>query len=238
MSRIIPTFLAVLLLVTGSLAGGQSAPLPGREAEINGAVMEYVQRKTANLGCRVRIRRLLINGSPTFPAGRLEYEVLAPQQWEGWGRAGISIIVRQGGRVVRNVSARVEVEALADMVVTSRHIDRGSLISAGDLAMRTLDLAEVQGRYLSRVEDAVGKKARITLRANAPLRNDLLEKAPLIKSGQLVTIVAENERMRITVTGKARSAGAEGDTITVQNLNSLKELRARVIDAGTVQIVF
>ena len=60
----------------------------------------------------------------------------------------------------------------------------------------------------------------------------------MIKAGQLVNIIAENERMRISVTGKAKSAGAEGDTITVQNLNSLKELPARVIDAGTVQIVF
>lgn len=238
MIRTIMALLAVLLLATTSLAGGAPAPPPGREAEIRTAVMEYVQGKTANLGCQVSIRRLVINGSPTFPAGTLEYEVMAPHQWEGWGSAGISIIVRQGGRVVRNVSGRVEVQALADMVVTSRHIDRGTLISAGDLAVRKLDLAAVQGRYLSRIEDAVGKKSRITLRANAPLRSDQLEKEPLVKTGQLVTIVAENEHMRITVTGKARSAGAEGDTITVQNLNSLKELRARVIDAGTVQIVF
>ena len=54
----------------------------------------------------------------------------------------------------------------------------------------------------------------------------------------MVTIVAESERMRITVTGKARGSGAEGDTINVQNLNSLKEIPARIIDAGTVLVVF
>ncbi len=209
-----------------------------REAEIRGTVTEFVRQKTSSLGCEARIKRLVINGDPTFPAGSLDYEVIAPQQWEGWGGVGMGIIVRQGDRIVRNLSVRVEVEALAEMVVTSRQIDRGSVLSAADLAVQKRDLADVRGRYLARIEDAVGKKNRITLKANAALRGDQLEKIPLVKPGQLVTIVAENERMRITVTGKARSSGAEGDTIIVQNLNSLKELPARVIDAGTVQIVF
>jgi flagellar basal body P-ring formation protein FlgA len=226
------------LLSAAASAQTTQQPLSGRDAEIRGAVLAYIQQRTANLGCEIGIKRFSISGAPSFPTGPLDYEVIAPQQWEGWGNAGISIIVRQGNRVVRNLTARVEVEALAEMVVTVRQIDYGSVITAGDLALRKQDVASVRGRYLGRIEDVVGKKARITFKANAPLRSDQLEKMPLIKPGQLVTIVAENERMRITVTGKAKSAGAEGDTITVQNLNSLKELPARVLDAGTVQIVF
>lgn len=228
---------ALLLVAVVTAAQAQAAPA-GREAEIRQAVEDFVQQKTASLGCQVRLKRLSNIGTVALPAGALEYEVVAPQQWEGWGSAGISVIVRQGDRVVRNMSLRVEVEALADMVVTVRQIDHGSVISAADLALRRQDVALAQGRYLGRIEDAAGKKARTTLKANAVVRNDQLEKVPLIKTGQLVTIVAENERVRITVTGKAKSAGAEGDTITVQNLNSLKELPARVIDAGTVRIVF
>jgi flagella basal body P-ring formation protein FlgA len=60
----------------------------------------------------------------------------------------------------------------------------------------------------------------------------------LIKSGQIVTIVAENDRIRVTLTGKAKGAGAEGDMISVQNLNSLKEFPARVVDASTVMVAF
>jgi len=210
----------------------------GREAEIRESVLAYVQQRTANLGCEVALKQFSIIGAISLPAGPLEYEVVAPQQWEGWGKAGISVIVRQGDRVVRNISLRVEVEALANMVVTVRQIDHGSVLSAADVALRKQDISIAQGRFLGKIEDVVGKKARSTFKANAAVRSDQLEKVPLIKVGQLVTIVAENARMRITVTGKAKSAGAEGDTITVQNLGSLKELPARVIDAGTVQIVF
>lgn len=237
--RSILMMVSALLLISAVAVAAQPVPITAeRETEIRKAVLEYVQQKTASLGCEVSIKRLSISGAPSLPVGVLDYEVVAPQQWEGWGSAGISIIVRQGDRVVRNISARVEVEALAEMVVTVRQIDHGSLVTANDLAVRKQDLAAVQGRYLGTIQDVVGKKARVTFRANAPLRSDQLEKVPLIKPGQMVTIVAENDHIRITVIGKAKSAGAEGDTITVQNQNSLKELPARVIDANTVQIVF
>jgi flagellar basal body P-ring formation protein FlgA len=84
----------------------------------------------------------------------------------------------------------------------------------------------------------IGKKARTIIRANQPVRADLVERVPLVKSGQMVTIVAENEVLKISVSGKARSQGAEGDTIRVQNLSSLKEISARIINATTVQVAF
>jgi flagella basal body P-ring formation protein FlgA len=236
--RTILIILACLILLPPAARAKPAVPATDREAEMRAAVATYLQQKTAGLGCEVTIRRLTIGGSHQLPEGRLEYEVIAPQQWQGWGSAAISLIVRQGERVVQNIPLRVEVEAQAEMVVAVRQIDHGSIIVASDLALRKQDLASVRGRYLGSIEDVAGKKARTTLRANSAVKADQLERIPLVKSGQMVTIVAENERMRITVIGKARGSGAEGDTINVQNMNSLKEIPARIIDAGTVLVVF
>jgi len=236
--RTIPVILYCLLLLP-ALGFPQTTPVTvARDEEIRSAVSTYVQQRTANLGCEIRIRRLSISGNTEIPAAALEYEVVAPQQWEGWGSANLAVIARLGDRVIRNIPVRVEVEALADMVVTVRQIDHGSILAPGDLAIRKQDISQAQGRFFTKIGDAVGKKARSTLRPNSPVKADQLEKVPLIKSGQIVTIVAENERMRITVTGKAKNAGAEGDTITVQNLTSLKEIPARVLDANMVAVVF
>ena len=236
--RIILMITAFMLCAAGMADAQQLRMSAKREAEILNTVASYVREKTDGLGCEARIKRLVVNGNPTFPSGDLNYEVIAPKQWEGWGSAGLSVIVRQAGRVVQNLSVRVDVEAFTDMVVTTRQIDRGGVLSEADLALQKKDLADVRGRYLGRIEDAVGKKVRITLKANSALRNDQLEKVPIIKTGQLVTIVVENESMKITATGKAKSSGGEGDIVSVQNLHSLKELPARVIDSGTVQIAF
>lgn len=238
--RMITIFSAYMLL---SVSLSQAAQLSAqkqvnREAEIRTAVTAYVIQKTANLGYEVHIKHLSVNGASKLPGGPLEYEIVAPQQWEGWGAVNLAVLVRQGDRVVSNTSMRVEVEALANMVVTLRQLDHGTIITSADIAVQKRDIASVAGKFAGNVKDIVGKQTRTTIRANSVVRTDLVEKVPLIKSGQMVTIVAENEVMKVTVAGRARNSGAEGDIITVQNLNSFKDIPARVINATTVQVGF
>ncbi len=230
------TYLLTLLL-SASLLEAQAAPLLQRDPEIREAVTSYIKQKTSQLGYEIHIKKLTLGGPTELPGGSVDFEVVASQQWEGWGIANIAVIVRQGNRVVRNIPVRVEVEALADMVVALHQIDRDSVISSDDVVIKRADISGIQGKYLGRTSDVIGKKARATLRANTPLKPDQLEKVALIKSGQPVTIQIESGNMRITVTGKARSAGAAGEMIRVQNLESLKEFPARILDARTVAIL-
>lgn len=209
-----------------------------RDQEVRDAVTEFVATRTAGLGWEVHLRRMTISDALKLPEGEIDYEIVAPQQWEGWGSISIAIIARQKDRVVRNVPVRLDVEALTDMVVTLRQIDHGTIITAADLALQKREITQ-NSRFAARtLEEIVGKKARTTLRANQSVRADQVEKVPLIKSGQLVTIIAENDVLKVSVAGKANSSGAEGDIIRVQNLTSLKEIPARVIDASTVQVGF
>ena len=227
---------ALILLPLQSEAQQTTKPI-NRESEIISSITEYVRQKSDSVA-ETRIKRVTFNSLKGLPVGVLEYELVVPGQWDGWSTTNFAVIARQRNRVVGNIMARVEIEALTNMVVAARNIEPGTIISAADLVLRKQELAGTHGRYLARIEDIVGKKARSTIRPNLAVRPEQIEKVPLIKTGQMVTILAENERMRITVTGKAKSSGAEGDTITVQNLNSLKDIPALVRDASTVVVVF
>lgn len=237
MKRSFLTYLIGMLLFPVMIQAEQGS-LTQRDSEIRETVISYVQRKTAQLGYEIRIKRITISGPAIQMQGLIDYEVVAPQQWEGWGNANIAVIARQGSRVVKNIPVRVEVEALADMVTSVHQIDHGTVITADDVVMKKLDITGVQGKYVEKISDVIGKKARSTFRPNTPLKLDQLEKVALIKPGQIVTVLAETGNMRITVVGKAKSGGAEGDTVNIQNIDSLKEFPARVIDAKTVAIVF
>lgn len=228
---------ALLLLIFGiipALAANQTV----KEAEVRRVVIDYLQQKCDNLGLEINIKKIVYSGDLSLSAGDLSYEVVAPDRWEGWGSANLALIVRVDGRVERNVPVKVEVEAMAEMVVSVRPLERGEVIGAADVAVQKRGLSRLQGRFVRDVDEVVGKRVRTAIRGNNPIRPDFLERVPLIKSGQLVTIVAENESLRITAAGKARNSGAEGDTVMVRNLASQKELPARVIDAETVKVDF
>lgn len=238
MKRFVPIFtFLVLICATTALA----AAFPGitvKEAQVKEVIADFVRQKTANLGVETTIRKIGYSGDLQLPAGVVSYEVQSPRQWEGWGRANLALVVRVNDRVEKNIPVNVEVEALADTVVAVHPLERGDVIGENDVAIQKRDISSIQGRVYRTADQVVGKRVKNSIRANTPLKGDLLERIPLVKSGQLVTIIAENQSLRLTATGRARGTGAEGDVVMVQNLGSLKELPARVIDANTVQVDF
>lgn len=228
----------ILLMALTFICPHAALAAADREQEVRDVVTSFVTNRTANMGWDVRIRRITISDALKLPEGAVDYEIIAQQQWEGWGNINIAVIARQKDRVVRNIPVRIEVEALADTVITLRQIEHGTTISAADIVVQRREITQNSHLAARVLDEVIGKKARTTLKANQPVRADQVEKVPLIKSGQLVTIIAENGVLKISVAGKARSSGAEGDIIKVQNLTSLKEIPARVIDASTVLVAF
>lgn len=225
-----------LLLFSILLYAGTAQSATDREQEIRDIVTSFVAKRTDGMGWDVRIRRINIQGALNTPEGSIDYEVVVPKQWQGWGNASISVLARKNGRVVQNLTVRVDVEALAEAVVTRHQIDRGSIVSVDDVVLQKQEITQSSYLAARTVDEVVGKKTRVTIRANQAVRSDQLEKVPLIKSGQLVTIIAETSVLKISVSGKANSSGAEGDIIRVQNLTSHKEIPAKVLNSTTVQI--
>lgn len=219
---------------TAGAAGGTVL----REKKVREAITAYIIEKTNGSGLEIKIRKIGYSGDMPLPAGKVSYEFVAPRQWEGWGRTNLGLIVRVDESVVRNMSVPVEVEALAEMVVALRPLARGEIIADGDVAVQKRDLSALSGKVAFDPAAVVGKVVRINIRGNSPVRGDFLEKVPIIKYGQMVTIVAEDGSLRVTAAGRAKGAAAEGDLVMVQNLNSKRDVQGRVVDSGTVVVDF
>jgi flagella basal body P-ring formation protein FlgA len=83
----------------------------------------------------------------------------------------------------------------------------------------------------------VGLMARRQIAAGMPLNEALLDKPPLVKSGNAVMIMARIGDITVTASGKALQEGGEGEIVRVQNLSSNKILTARVVDKATVEVI-
>lgn len=219
-----------------TLATAATVPLP--EQEIRGAVERFLAEKLEGRGWETILRQLTIPQGIRVSHGVRDLELIAPAGWEGWGPATIVLVVRVNGAVEKNLSLRLQVDARTEMLTATRQLLAGTVLAEGDLQLQKHDLAQAGGHPLKNMADAVGKKLRMTIRAGAPIRSNQLVNVPVIVSGQLVTIVAENAGIRITVSGRAKSAGGIGELIRVQNLTSNKEISGRILDASTVEVGF
>lgn len=233
-----------LLVLAGLLVAAATAVAapPGgtvvTELKVREMILGHVKEKCDALGIDVRVKRTSYRGDLIIPAGTVSYEFVSPTSWEGAGDLSLALIVRVDDRVVKNIPVRVETEVFAEMVITTRPMEAGEILGDADVAIERREMAPGVGKVCRNRSDVIGKKLRVRLRGSAPVRLDQLEKVQVVKSGQLVTILAENETVRASATGKSRSSAAAGETITVQNVLTQREMPATVVDGNTVKVGF
>jgi flagella basal body P-ring formation protein FlgA len=87
------------------------------------------------------------------------------------------------------------------------------------------------------MNDLSGMQARRFLRAGEPVRADDVRRPILVAKGSLVTMNFTVPGITLTATGKAMSEGGMGETVTVLNPVSYRQITAIVTGAGEVSAV-
>jgi flagella basal body P-ring formation protein FlgA len=126
---------------------------------------------------------------------------------------------------------------VADMriVVPSHSIPRGTTISDSDLSYQTVAPDSVQAGIVTSMNDLDGMETRRTLRAGEPVRPDDVRKPILVTKGSTVTIIFNAPGITLTAVGKAMGEGGMGETVTVLNPISYRQITCTVSGAGAVR---
>lgn len=122
--------------------------------------------------------------------------------------------------------------ALADIVVTTRTIRPGEIVSYGDLETK-------QTEAVGAIADAAlifGQEARVALFPGRPIRFDDIGPPALVDRNQIVTLVFRHGGLEILTEGRALGRGADGDFIRVMNLASRTTITGRIGPDGTVEV--
>jgi flagella basal body P-ring formation protein FlgA len=135
-------------------------------------------------------------------------------------------------------TARVqtEVEAVKEVVVASRFLRRNQLLEEGDLMMTAIRVSGPAVRYIDNLDLAVGKRVTRSVSARLPITEDALGKPYMIRQGARITIQYVQGALKVLALGTAKEDGPAGASIRVSNLDSKKDLWARVVDSETVQV--
>jgi flagella basal body P-ring formation protein FlgA len=120
------------------------------------------------------------------------------------------------------------------VVVPSHDIARGQVIGESDMTY-TLINGQVMAGIASSLGDVVGLETRRTLRAGETLRLSDLRHPVLVAKGSTVTMVFEAPGVVLTATGRAMSEGGMGETVTIQNPATYRQISGVVVGPGQVQ---
>lgn len=129
-----------------------------------------------------------------------------------------------------------KVEDGMDMPVLTRALKTGEIVTDDDVMFVRMAASRVPRGSVADAGKLVGFSAKRQLRAGIPLRETDVQKPLVIRKGDAVTMVFRAPGIELTSRGRAMTDGGVGDTVAVVNAQSLKQIDAVVLGAGTVNV--
>ena len=153
----------------------------------------------------------------------------------GTRRFDVTFELASGGRGQwRYPGAAVET---VETAVLQRALQRGDIVKASDLVFERRPRAEFSSEPAAIPAEAAGMAVRRNVRAGQPLRAADLAKPELVQKNDTVTLHYEVPGIVLTMRGKALDSGAEGDLISVLNVNSKRTIQGIVTGPGRVTVM-
>jgi flagella basal body P-ring formation protein FlgA len=171
------------------------------------------------------------------PAGRLETKV------HFLGRARQGLVTAQmefwvNGSLVGKRRVTGKVDLYGRVVVASMGLSRRHIIQPEDVKVVRTRLNDLNGAVASDPEEVIGLRTRVPVAMGHAMELNRLERAPLIRRGDVVRMIYKAGRLKVTAKGRAEQTGYKGGNIKLVNLSSKREVYGKVLDSGTVLVDF
>ncbi len=150
----------------------------------------------------------------------------------------VATVTGAGGRVLRRFSGGVRLDREVRGVQVTRVIRRGEQIAEGDVKSMTGRLSELDRGAVDDPATVVGTVAKQEMRPGRWVTDQMTEVPRIVKRGQAVTLKLARGPISIVTAGIASEAGARGQVIKVKNVQSTREVYARVVSSDEVQVIF
>jgi flagella basal body P-ring formation protein FlgA len=132
----------------------------------------------------------------------------------------------------------IHLHAWVNAVVAAANLPPNTKLTPALLSRGRADELAGNSGLITDLHQAEGKILRIGLMAGAPILSPQLDLPIAVHRGQQVMLTLTDPVMTIKTTATALDDGRVGDTITVENTETQKTLRATVARDGGVEINF
>lgn len=229
--------LAAALLLVASAAGGRAEVMDltvlrttveqhlAQHYTARGAVhVDDIEIEVSELDPRLRLR------SCPQP---LTVSVKEPPQ--GHGNLTVKTSCDAGQQWTIYVPARVDI--YASVAVAARTLDRGHRMTESDVSSARSNVSRLGHGHIADPARVVGLELQRPMRAGEAFRLANLDQPEVVKRGDSVVVEAQAGGLIVVAPGKALADGRVGQQIRVENTQSERTVRARVVGPGRVRVV-
>lgn len=234
--QILAALCSLLLLASGA-AHAQGAPNPLLRQAVDRFMTNYVDKLKSRLGPKTRIE---------YRVGALDYRLNV-----GTCAKPLAIETKDNVTTSSRINLQISCQQAADswsiylpvdlsmhrsVVVSVKPLAHGSTIGADDVRLAEYDVSQINGQYLSELEEVVGKDVKRPIAAGAPILSQQLLPPLMVRRGEAVTINAASKIVAVRSAGIALTDGRLGEQIRIKNQSSTRIVNARITGPGQAEV--
>ncbi len=183
---------------------------------LRGRSEQLDQEEGAPKGARPRVEIILGQLDPRLKLAPCEkINAYMPEGSRLWGRTRVGLRCEQGA-VRWNVYWPVTVKVWGPAVVAVVPLKPGSLMSAADLRVAEIDLAESSSPAILKAEDVIGRSVLRTIEPGQGLRQDDVRMRRWFAAGEPVHLTVKGDGFAVASDGTALSHGIEGQCARIR----------------------
>ncbi|HNP27529.1 MAG: flagellar basal body P-ring formation protein FlgA [Nitrospira sp.] len=206
--------------------------------EFERVIVAELTRRYGRPHHQVSFRVLFPKDSVEVPTGKLHLE---SGEWSGGGRTGrrafrVGVFVNQ--QFLKTVNVVGEVKAQVEVATPIRWLKPKEVVRIEDLSTMMVDAPSLTHDFILDLDDVIGKQVLRPLPPRQPIRKIMLDHPPVIHKGDRVLIEARDGGLLVQTVGIAQASGKTGETISVQNQSSGRNILGVVMASGLVEVKF
>jgi len=205
---------------------------------IRKAIQKHLESEWGRKVKIVHVAVLEPTDSVMIPGGAVELHIIPSPTEDGLGRRVFQVEAVTNGKPRKTIQVVADIAAMIDAVVATRFLKPDELIDTEDLKMVEIRVHQVNHPFITDEREVIGKSASRPLPPDTALRPAFVKLPLVVKKGDRVLIEARRGGLSIRAYGITKASGQVGQTIMVANLDSGRELRAKVMAPNLVQVEY
>lgn len=165
------------------------------------------------------------------PAGNVE--LIAQSAIVNATFVNVPIQVDLDGKFLRQIFVGYRVQRYVQTAVATHDLVPGAVLTASDIKMARIVFT---GQRTNGTDVLVGRRIIAALRAGAPVTIESTRTDQIVKAGNTVTLIVDNNGVRIAADVVARTSGGLGDEVNVYNPQTNKVLSGTVVGPDRVEL--
>ncbi len=209
-------------------------PLKGED--VTAAFRRYIQEHSPYPPANLTIEVAPLKEVVILPSAQVSLAPVPPHNEKLMGEITLEIVIMHQGQPLKRfkVSGMVRLKRL--VVCATRPLQPQNIIAPGDVQVVSREVTGNADDFFISTEQVVGHILAKSVGPQEILTTRHLSNQPIIKRGDNVTVVLDQDGLEISTKGVAQEQGYAGKTIRLVNPKSKKEIQGLVLDAKTVKV--